>query len=62
VVARTTGLSIYEDLKLKKRKGESSGAVRKGAFKQLTGQEGGGTCLAGNRSMKRIFLFGQEMM
>jgi hypothetical protein len=28
---------MYEDLKLKKREGESSGAVRKGAFKQLTG-------------------------
>jgi hypothetical protein len=36
-MARTIGLSIYEDLKLKKKEGESSGAVQKGAFKQLTG-------------------------
>jgi hypothetical protein len=37
-MARTIGLSIYEDLKLKKkrRRGDDS-AVQKGAFKQLTG-------------------------
>lgn len=37
MVARTIGLSIYKDLKLKKKEGESSGAVRKSAFKHLTG-------------------------
>jgi hypothetical protein len=36
-VARTIGLSIYKDLKQRKKEGENSGAVRKGAFKQFTG-------------------------
>jgi hypothetical protein len=36
-MARTIGLSIYEDLKLRKEEGENSSVVWKGAFKQLTG-------------------------
>jgi hypothetical protein len=36
-VACTIGLSIYKDVKLRKKEGESSGAIRKGAFKQLVG-------------------------
>jgi hypothetical protein len=36
-MARTIGLSIYKDLKLRKKEGESSGVVWKGAFMQLTG-------------------------
>jgi hypothetical protein len=31
-MACTSGLSIYEDLKLKKKEGESSGVVRKWCF------------------------------